>query len=326
MKRALYLSEQLQNTVLPNPMVGAVIVRDGKVLGEGLHENYGGKHAEENALIHCRINGYDPAESEMYVTLEPCSFSNAGKHNGPCTEKIIAAGIKTVVIARADPNPLVRGAGIRALRDAGIAVEWAVLEEEAARLNRIYEVLIQNKRPYIHLKAAITMDGFIAAADNSSKWISGPESRKRVMEFRRESDAVLVGRRTFEIDSPSLSVHDEDGQDLPGPQPEKIVISRNENPEQSLEEFLLTLRQRGLFRILVEGGREVFNSFLKAGYWDRLTVFQTPDLLGRGVPFCGDLGISGIDGKMVLEDRETRISGRDIEIDGYREGFRCLRV
>jgi diaminohydroxyphosphoribosylaminopyrimidine deaminase / 5-amino-6-(5-phosphoribosylamino)uracil reductase len=326
MKRALYLSEQLQNPVLPNPMVGAVLVRDGQVLGEGLHEEYGGKHAEENALNHCRINGFDPAGVELYVSLEPCSFSSESKHNGPCTERIIAAGIKRVVIARADPNPQVRGEGIRALRDAGIVVEWGVLEEEAARLNRVYELLIQNNRPYIHLKAAITMDGFIAAADNSSRWISGPESRKRVMEFRNSSEAVLVGRKTFEIDRPSLTVRDENGQESAGFQPEKIVLSRNKNPEQTLENLLVSLRERGLFRVLVEGGSEVFNSFLKAGLWDRLTVFQSPDFLGSGIPFCGDLGISGIDGKMVLQDRETSLSGRDVVINGYREGIRCLQV
>lgn len=326
MKRALYLSEQSQNSVLPNPMVGAVLVRDGQILGEGLHEEYGGKHAEENALDQCRKNGFDSEGTDLYVSLEPCSFRAESKHNGPCTEKIIAAGIKRVILARADPNPRVRGNGVKALRDAGLSVECGVLEEEAARLNRVYELLIQSDRPYIHLKAAITMDGFIAAADMSSKWISAPESRKRVMEFRSSSEAVLVGRKTFEIDKPSLTVRDETGQERPGVQPERIVISRNQNPDQTLEEFLISLRARGLFRVLVEGGSEVFNSFLKAQLWDRMTVFQSPDFLGSGIPFCGDLGISGIEGKMVLQERETSLSGRDVVIDGYREGIRCLQV
>ncbi|MDC7233306.1 MAG: bifunctional diaminohydroxyphosphoribosylaminopyrimidine deaminase/5-amino-6-(5-phosphoribosylamino)uracil reductase RibD [Spirochaetales bacterium] len=323
MKRALYLSEQAQTSVLPNPMVGALLVRDGEVLGEGFHQEYGGRHAEENALMDCRLKGHDPAGAEMYVTLEPCSFTSRTKHNGPCTEKIISAGIRRVVIARADPNPLVRGRGISALQKAGISVETGIMEEDAGSLNRIYEVLIQQKRPYVHLKAALTMDGFIAALDGSSKWISCPESRRRVMSFRRESDAVAVGRGTWEADNPSLTVRDDAGREQEGHQPEKIILSHREGP---LKNQLEQMRSRGIHRLLVEGGSGIFNAFFRSGLWDRLTVFQSPDFLGRGIPFCGDLGIGNMNQKVVLQDQESRLCGRDTEINGYREAVGCLQV
>ncbi|MDC7240925.1 MAG: bifunctional diaminohydroxyphosphoribosylaminopyrimidine deaminase/5-amino-6-(5-phosphoribosylamino)uracil reductase RibD [Spirochaetales bacterium] len=325
MKIALALAEKGRGRVRPNPMVGALVVKDGMILGEGAHLEYGGPHAEANALADCRSQGNDPVGAELYVTLEPCSFRSPEKHNGPCTEKIIEAGIRRVIIARPDPNPKVMGRGIAALKKAGIEVVAGVLEEDSAALNEVYEHLISSERPWIHLKVALTLDGFIAAEDGSSKWISGPDSRARVMEMRRDCDAVLVGRGTWEADSPSLTVRDSEGRELPGYQPRKIVFSGRESGG-TLFDRLCALRSEGVHSILVEGGSGVFNSFLTEGLWDRLTVFQSPDFLGSGIPFCGSLGIGNIGGKVQLKGRTTEISGRDVVISGTREDMACLQV
>ncbi len=323
MRQALELARLSADAVLPNPQVGALLVREGRILGQGRHEVYGGPHAEENALRDCREKGEDPAGADLYVTLEPCSFRSPGKHNGPCTEKIIDARIKRVLIARPDPNPQVRGRGIQALKAAGIETDWGILEEESARMNEVYEALITRNRPYIHLKAALTLDGYLAAEDGSSKWISGPESRMRVMALRAASDAVAVGRKTRDEDQPALTVRDEMGNPLPGKQPEKIILSRSQG---SLEEILVSCRERGLHRILVEGGSGIFTAFLKEGLWDRLTLFLAPAVLGSGLSFCGPLGRSSMADKLSLQDVQYHPRGRDMEISGLREGYACLRV
>ena len=325
MKKALALAEQCRGRTLPNPMVGSLIVKDGAILGEGAHLEYGGLHAEAHALEECRRRGNKPDGSVMYVTLEPCSFRSPEKHNGPCTEKIIEAGISRVVIARPDPNPRVMGRGIATLKDAGVEVVTGILEDQSAAMNEVYEHLICFDRPWVHLKAALTMDGFLAARDGSSRWISGPESRSRVMALRSESDAILVGRGTWEADNPSLTVRDPEGRELSGRQPRKIVL-QNRSSGISLKERLNALRSEGIRTILVEGGSGVFNSFIKEGLWDRLTVFQSPDFLGAGVPFTGSLGIGNIRGKIQLCRRTTGLSGRDVVISGTREDLSCLQV
>jgi len=324
MREALSLAASVpERDVLPNPRVGALIVRDGKILGKGVHRRYGDIHAEAAALEDCVQAGESPENSDLYVTLEPCSHSSKHKHNGPCTQKILEAGIRRVVIARPDVNPLVRGGGIARLREAGVQVSYGIEEEAAADLNRCYETLQQKKRPYITLKAALTLDGFLAAGDGSSRWISSPGSRSIVMDMRAASQAVLVGRGTWESDSPRLTARDEEGQPRPGPQPRRIILSRKGLP---LPELLTQLYSEGVYRLLVEGGQGVFQSFIQEGLWDVLHVFQSPDILGSGLSFTGGLGIGSMKEKLVLNDRTTRIIGRDVEIRGYREGFSCLRV
>ena len=359
MQRALDLAAKGRHDVPPNPMVGALVVRHGRILGQGWHARYGGIHAEEAALNDCREKGEDPAGADIYVTLEPCSFHAPDKHNGPCTEKILTAGIARVFIASVDPNPRVAGNGIRILKEKGLAVRSGILAEKEERLNEIYRTLQAEKRPFVELKAALTADGFLAARDGSSRWVSCDASRDRVMTLRRSCDAVLVGGGTLRADYPSLTIRDREGRITSEEQPKRVVLSRRaELPEGwpgeggdvllygssssseadipavvekvsvssgqeglCLEEVLQDLYRRGVRRLLVEGGRQVFRSFLRGGGWDRLTLFQAPDLLGTGVPFAGDLGISSMGDKIILAHRIREFSGRDLMIRGYRSAY-----
>jgi len=216
MKRALQLARKGAGYVSPNPMVGCVIVSDsGDIIGEGYHERYGKDHAEVNAI---RTVG-DPKNltgATVYVTLEPCS------HHGktpPCADLLAGFPLKRVVVAMKDPNPDVNGAGIRRLMETGIQVETGLMEKEAIELNQFFLHHMEFGRPYVILKIAQTADGFVAAPDGESRWITGVEARKQVHEWRARYDAVLVGRNTAELDNPSLTVRHVEGR-----QPIRVVI------------------------------------------------------------------------------------------------------
>ena len=199
MQRALDLARRGQGYVEPNPMVGCVIVRDGKVVGEGWHRRFGGDHAEIEALV---AAGKQAAGATMYVTLEPCC--HYGK-TPPCTEAIIPAGIKRVVAAMRDPFPKVAGGGLRQLEAAGIAVEVGLHEADARELNAPYLKLLQSSRPWVIAKWAMTLDGKIATRSGYSQWISSEDSRQIAHELRGRVDAILIGRRTAQIDDPLLT-------------------------------------------------------------------------------------------------------------------------
>ncbi len=189
-------------TPSPNPYVGCVIVKDGCVIGEGFHHRVGEAHAEIEALRDCELKGNNPTGATLYVNLEPCS------HHGrtpPCVDALIKAGILRVVISTTDPNPLVNGQGIEKLRSCGIEVIVGVLEDEGKELNKHFLTFITQKRPFVYLKAALTLDGKIACSNYDSKWISGDESRMLVHELRSKVDAVLVGKNTIVHDNPQLN-------------------------------------------------------------------------------------------------------------------------
>src|SRR3954451_1208374 len=199
MPRALELAERGRGHVEPNPLVGAVIVRDGRVVGEGWHQRYGEAHAEVHALA---AAGAAARGATLYVTLEPCC------HHGktpPCTDAVLRAGVGRVVASMLDPNPLVAGKGAERLRAAGVAVEIGVGEAEARRLNAPYLKLLRTGRPYVHLKWAMTLDGKICTRTGDSKWISNEASRRRVHELRGRVDAILVGVGTALADDPQLT-------------------------------------------------------------------------------------------------------------------------
>jgi diaminohydroxyphosphoribosylaminopyrimidine deaminase/5-amino-6-(5-phosphoribosylamino)uracil reductase len=206
MRRALRLAARGRGRTLPNPLVGAVLVRDGVVVGEGWHRVCGGPHAEIEAL---RAAGAAARGATLYVTLEPCCHHG---RTGPCTEAIIAAGVARVVAAMEDPNPLVAGKGYRVLEAAGIAVESGVLEDEARRLNQGHVTRVTKGRPWVTLKLAATLDGRIAAPDGDARWVSCAESRRRVHRMRAEHDAVAVGAGTVRQDDPQLTVRDRSGR------------------------------------------------------------------------------------------------------------------
>ncbi len=205
MRRALELAKKGAGHVSPNPMVGAVIVKDDEIIAEGYHEKYGELHAERNAIKHAKEKGYDAdtlAGSTIYVTLEPCC--HYGK-TPPCTEAIIENRISRVVIGSKDPNPLVSGGGVKQLKDAGIEVISGVLEEECDRLNEIFFHYIKEKKPFVLMKYAMTADGKIATKTGLSQWITSEEARKKVHEYRNLYSAIAVGIGTVLADDPLLT-------------------------------------------------------------------------------------------------------------------------
>lgn len=210
MRRALELAAGGRGHVSPNPMVGAVIVRDGQVIGEGYHEKYGQLHAERNALADCRDRGNTPEGATIYVTLEPCC--HYGK-TPPCTEAIMENRLGRVVYGTTDPNPLVAGKGLQILRDAGITVDGPVLEEECRDLNRIFFHYMTTGLPYVILKYAMTADGKIATVTGDSKWITGEEARRHVHQTRKAVAAIMAGIGTVLADDPMLNCRVEEGVD-----------------------------------------------------------------------------------------------------------------
>ncbi len=311
MQRALHLAKKGLGEVSPNPAVGCVIVKNGQIIGEGYHRRFGGAHAEINAIR----NASEPVEgSDVYVTLEPCS--HYGK-TPPCTDRLIRERVKQVYVAMKDPNPHVNGTGIEKLRKAGIGVSVGHMEKEAKELNRFFIHFITTGRPYIILKAAMTLDGFIADHNGDSKWISSVDSRTDVHSLRSRVDAVLVGAGTVRVDNPALTV-----RLVKGKNPKRIVLSSSGqispesavfgtntvlvtapgalSPEKTrkftekgvrlitgttphlLAPLLKSFATMGLTSILVEGGSGVFGSFVEQGLVDEWVVFVAPIILGGG--------------------------------------------
>ena len=309
MKRALELASNGSGNVSPNPLVGCVIVHEGKIVGEGWHKKYGEAHAEVNAIASVTDPGI-LRECTLYVNLEPCSHK--GK-TPPCADLIISHRLQKVVIANQDINPLVGGNGIRKLRDAGINVITDVLAKEGFALNARFYTYMAKRRPHIILKWAETADGFIARKNNDSRWISDSYSRQLVHKWRAEEDAVLVGSGTAWYDNPQLNVRDWSGRN-----PVRIVIDRYlkvgpnqhlfdgkqkticynllkdevfENllfvrlkNENSLESMVRDLHGRGIQSLIVEGGAKILNSFIEANLWDEARIFISPQEFKTGVP------------------------------------------
>lgn len=316
MKRAMELARLGTGRVSPNPLVGCVIVHEGRIIGEGWHRKYGEAHAEVNA-IEAVSNKEILKESTLYVNLEPCSHT--GK-TPPCVDLIIRCKIKKVVIANRDSNPLVAGSGISKLRQADIAVLTDILSAQGAALNARFFTYIEKKRPRIILKWAETADGFIARSNNDSRWISDEFSRQLVHKWRSEEDAILVGPGTAWHDNPMLNVRDWSGRN-----PVRVLIDRHlkvgprqhlfdglqkticynlvkdserENllhvrlrPEKFLESLINDLYTRKIQSVIVEGGRQVLEGFIRAGLWDEARIFVSPQkfLAGTPAPF-----ISGV--------------------------------
>lgn len=315
MRRCLDLALLGMGSVSPNPMVGAVVVHKDQIIGEGYHQVYGGAHAEVNAIKQVTERFAESEkllkESVIYVSLEPCA--HYGK-TPPCADLIIRHQIPKVVIGCRDPFDQVNGKGIEKLTDAGIEVICGVLEDESRWLNRRFFTRVQQHRPYVILKWAQTADGFFAPENGSQHWITGPESRKLVHRWRSEEDAILVGRKTAQIDNPRLDV-----RLWPGKSPLRIVIDRRLELDQSLnifdqsietiifnevktdvkgkvkyialEDFDRYVPQYILFQlhlldiqsVIIEGGAGTLSHFIKAGLWDEARVFTGEPVLGKGI-------------------------------------------
>lgn len=354
---AISLARKGIGKVNPNPMVGAVIVKDNKIIGTGYHERYGGKHAEINAIENSRqsLNG-----STMYVNLEPCS--HFGK-TPPCVDKIIESKINKVVISSLDPNPLVQGKGVKKLRDAGIEVKVGVLDKENKKLNEVFLKYIKNKKPFVVMKVAMSLDGKISTTTGQSKWISCDESRRYVHKLRSQVMSILVGINTVIKDNPMLDCRLENGKNpiriivdttLKIPIDSKIVSSsksirtivvttknanRNvmklledkgveiltvnlKNNLVDLKEMINKLGELNIDSILIEGGSSLNFSAINENIVDKIQVYVAPIILGgesSKTPIGGQ-GVDDIKEAFKLHRLEYKQVGSDILIEGYLKG------
>lgn len=351
MQRALSLARRGAGQVSPNPMVGTVIVRNHRIIGEGYHRKFGGNHAEIDAIE----KASSPLKgATFYVSLEPCS--HYGK-TPPCVKKVIEARPARVVIGTVDPNPLVSGKGIRALREAGIETKVGILEEACRALNETFFHFVRTKRPFVTLKFAQTIDGRIAAATGHSQWISSPRSLRLAHRERSLHDAVLVGVGTVLKDDPQLTVRLVRGRNplrvvvdsslsiplkaklLQDQQQAKTLLAAaagddgkkkarleamgvevlpsavNRKGFVDLGRLLDDLGKRGISSLLVEGGSAVITSFLRESLADRLICIVAPKILGKGIEAVGDLKIRSVDQSIRLSCRRVFRSGDDVVID-----------
>ena len=318
MRRAIRLSRR--GFPAPNPHVGCVLVRDGEAIGEGFHDHAGGPHAERVALAAAG----DARGADAYVTLEPCNHTG---RTGPCSEALIQAGVRRVFYAVPDPNPRAAG-GAERLREAGVEVHGGLLGDAAEVANRQFLFTMRHERPWIVLKAATTLDGRIALPNGESKWITSEEARQAAHALRAELGAVLVGRRTVELDDPELTAR------IPGVvnQPLRIVLDPsgrltgrekvfNDKAETlhitgpiDLPELLRSLRARGCTGLLVEGGAVTIGRFLEQRLGDRIEMFVAPKLFGHGQSWLQMGSVKCIEDAIRLEATIVRRVGPDLRI------------
>ncbi|WEG12102.1 bifunctional diaminohydroxyphosphoribosylaminopyrimidine deaminase/5-amino-6-(5-phosphoribosylamino)uracil reductase RibD [Pullulanibacillus sp. KACC 23026] len=346
---AIELARKLKGQTSPNPTVGAVVVKDGEIIGMGAHLKAGGPHAEVNAL---RMAEEKAKGATVYVTLEPCS--HFGK-TPPCSNLLIEKGVARVVIASTDPNPLVAGQGIKRLENAGIKVEVGLLREGAEALNEEFFHFIKTKQPYVTVKAATSMDGKIATSTGESKWITSEEARMDVHRLRHNHDAILVGIGTILKDNPSLTTRLPEGGKHPlriildthlrtpidskvvtdqlaetwiitgRPDEKRVELFRStgvriiETGEErpALAPLLQLLGEEHITSLLVEGGGEVNGSFIREGLVDQLILYLAPKVIGGGSESPSPIGGAGflkMADVMELEFKSFERIGPDIKI------------
>jgi diaminohydroxyphosphoribosylaminopyrimidine deaminase / 5-amino-6-(5-phosphoribosylamino)uracil reductase len=299
--RALELAERGRGTTHPNPVVGAVVVRDGEVVGEGWHERAGGPHAEVVALEQAGERGRG---ASLYVTLAPCSRHG---RTPPCVDAIAAAGVERVIVGADDPTQ----DGLALLRERGVEVEL-VGSFETRRQNEAWLTWATLGRPFVTYKVAVSLDGRVTVP--GSPWVSGEESRRLVHELRARSDAVAVGMGTFRADRPRLTAR---GVDAPR-QPRRLVFGSGPVPDgfelvsAPLDEALAALGAEGVQSLLLEGGPTLASSFLAAGLVDKLLVFVAPVVSGEGPRFLGELAAP-----VELRRFAAERVGEDVLLTGY---------
>ena len=351
MNKALELAEKGGLNVKPNPLVGAVIVKNNQIIGEGYHQEYGQAHAEINAFLNAKE---DVTGATMYVTLEPCSHE--GK-TGSCAKKIIEKGIKEVYVATLDPNPLVAGKGIQMLKDAGIQVHLGISQEQSSVMNQhFYHYITQNK-PFVLLKMALTLDGKYATDAMDSSWITNEASRLDVHHTRSKYQAIMVGLNTVIQDDPKLNIRLEN---YIGKQPIRVILDPKGDvpinrqviqdeletwiitsfmPEEKrnqiehlgnrviyiqskddvidLETLLNQLHELGIQNIMVEGGKTLHESFLREKLFDEIQVYVAPKFIG-GTQTLQHLNISTMSEALELKDVSFQIFENNIKITGRK--------
>jgi diaminohydroxyphosphoribosylaminopyrimidine deaminase/5-amino-6-(5-phosphoribosylamino)uracil reductase len=355
MRIALELAVRGNGWTSPNPMVGAVVVKDGDIVGRGWHKKAGGPHAEVYAIDDA---GDLAAGATIYVTLEPCHHQG---RTPPCTEKILSSGICRVVMAMKDPNPDVRGGGGEFLAENGISVTSGVCETEARRLNESFIKYVTTRQPFVTLKCAATLDGRIATRTGDAKWVTGEASRKFVHESRHASDAILVGVNTVKVDDPLLTTRRDDETSknpirivldthLSIPENSKLlqipsgsdtlIITGNSKSSARRDAILKTgakiidaavkdgridlaalmprLGAMGITSLLVEGGARVAAAALQAKVVDKIYFFYAPKILGGdGVPMCSGPGPDRMSDGIPVSDIRVRQFDDDVMIEGY---------
>ncbi len=344
MKRAIFLAKKAVGMTSPNPIVGAVIVKNGVIIGEGYHRKCGESHAEINAINSVLQNFPNGAihESTIYVTLEPCSTFG---RTPPCVNSLIENKLTRVVIGNLDPNPLHAGKAVSILNSHGIAVSIEVEKEHCFELNEAFYKWIVAKSPFLILKMAMTLDGKIAASNGESKWITGEKARKRVQELRKWSDAIMIGGKTFTVDRPSLSVRNNKNEPLKSwKQPLRIICSSKISKEdlnsyypdgnfllinaKTKEEWmnhLALLGNMNITSILVEGGGRLADELLHYGLIDKIEFHIAPKLLGcfNSVPVIGGSTPRILRDMVNVHGVKIKQYGNDICITGYPKIKSC---
>ncbi len=312
----------------PNPRVGAVLLSAaGQVIGRGVHRGAGSPHAEVEAIADAHRHGSGVEGSTLVVTLEPCHHHG---RTGPCVDALLGAGVERVVFGQPDPNPVAAGGAV-ALADAGVAVVGGVLVKAAEALNPYWTFAMRERRPFVTWKLAGTLDGRSAAADSTSKWITGPQARADVQRLRAQCDVVLVGTGTVVADDPALTLRGPDGEPLPAlEQPLRAVMGLREIDarHQVFDEQAQTLRLRTrepataleqLFaaesrHVLLEGGPTLAAAFWRAGLVDEVVAYVAPMILGSGAACVGDLGIRTLADAPRLTLRDVARIGADVRL------------
>ena len=349
MRRALTLARKGLGRSSPNPMVGAVIVKAGRIIGEGYHRRAGEEHAEVVAL---KDAGKKARGAFLFVNLEPCSHYG---RTAPCVEAIASAGIRKVYASVIDPNPLVNGKGIEFLRRRKIEVDVGFLADEAKELNEVHFKVMQSKLPFVTLKFAQSIDGRIATKSYDSRWVTGEPARRFAHFLRATHDAVLVGRKTVEADDPQLTVRMVKGKnplrlvlDTEGKLRASVRLVRENDDEKTvllsgcsdssnvelrgevaiwpvdLKNGRIDLRSalgkvlaQGVTSVLVEGGAEVLTNFLKEKLADKVYVATAPMVIGDGISAIGDLGVEKLSQAVRFERVQYKTLGADMLFSGY---------
>jgi diaminohydroxyphosphoribosylaminopyrimidine deaminase/5-amino-6-(5-phosphoribosylamino)uracil reductase len=356
MKLALELAEKGRGWTSPNPMVGAIVVKEGRIVGRGYHEKVGGAHAEVNAIDDA---GENARGATIYVTLEPCNHFG---RTPPCTQKIIDAGIRRVVVAMGDPNPGVKGGGNVYLQEQNIDVSSGILEKEARELNEGFATWSTTQKPFVIAKCAATLDGRIATRTGDAKWVTGPTARGFVHRIRHGVDGILVGVQTVILDNPSLSTRLEEGK---GSDPTRIILDTNLSMPPSakmlsqssnaptwiicgpdarsdrrtaledagarivpiqlkdkridLSALMEFLGSQDITSLLIEGGGTVLGSAFAAGIVDKIFFFYAPKILGGddGIPICRGIGPEAMRQSLSVHDMTVHRFEKDVMLQGY---------
>lgn len=357
MRLAISLAKKGVGKTSPNPLVGAVVVKDGEIISEGYHRKFGGAHAEINALIKA---GGGAKGADIFINLEPCC--HYGK-TPPCFKEVISSGISKVLVGMVDPNPAVAGKGIKYLRDAGVGVEVGILEDDCKLLNEAYIKYITTKKPFVTLKLASTLDGKIATYTGESKWITEKGSRKKVHKMRGTVDGIIVGVGTILEDNPHLTNRFTNGTSPNRiivdsvlrtpltsnvlkkiPNTEVFIATTYKAPLKKIERLrrmgvkiiflplledgidlkalMSELGKHGMMNLLLEGGAKLATSAIRSGVVDKLSLFLAPKIMGgsESAPMFLDLGVKSLNEMFHINGMRSKKIGNDILIEGYFNG------